>query len=142
MKLKDIINVSGIPGLHKVISQSKKNLIIESIVNKKRIPLGIQHQANSLDEIGIYTYEDTIPISEVFKKIAEDTDYKETINHKSPEAEIKNYFRKIVENYDEERVYVSNIRKVIQWYNLLQSTGLIKKSIKKKNTKSLKTKKS
>ena len=111
MKLKDIINVSGIQGLHKVISQTKKNLIIESIVNKKRIPLGIQHQANSL-------------------------------NHKSPEAEIKNYFRKIVENYDEERVYVSNIRKVIQWYNLLQSSGLIKKSIKKKNTKSLKTKKS
>ena len=139
MNLEGIINVSGKPGLFKVISRSNNNVIIESLIEKKRTAIYSHNQANLLDEIGIYTYNDTIPLSEIFTEIAKKTNCGPSINHKSSKTELTNYFRDILPEYDEERVYISDIKKVIQWYNSMQSLKMIKlEKTKKKESKKTK----
>jgi len=139
MNLEGIINVAGKPGLYKVVSQAKNTVIVESLTDKKRSPLYSNNQANTLEEIGIYTYDDTKPLSEIFDNIAKKEDFKQAISHKSSTNELNTYFREILTDYDEERVYISDIKKVIQWYNALQKSGLIelpkeKKKFAKKTT--------
>ena len=126
MNLEGIINISGEPGLYKVISQRNNTVIVESIINGKKIPLHSNSQANMLEEIGIYTYDDTKPLSEIFDDIAIKENKKQTISHKSSANQLTDYFREILSDYDEERVYISDIKKVIQWYNIMQENGLIK----------------
>ena len=139
MNLEGIINVSGKPGLFKVISRSSNNVIIESLIEKKRTAIYSHTQANLLDEIGIYTYSDTIPLSEIFTKIATKTNCGPSISHKSSKTELTCYFRDILPEYDEERVYISDIKKVIQWYNSMQSLKMIKlEKAKKKESKKTK----
>ena len=137
MKLEGIINVSGKPGLFKIISRSNNTVIIESLTDQKRTAIYSHNQANLLDEIGIYTYNNTVPISDIFTEIAKKTSCGPSINHKSSKDELMNYFRDILPEYDENRVYISDIKKVIQWYNIMQSVNLIKSSNKetKKKTK-------
>ena len=135
MNLEGIIYVSGKPGLFKVVSNTKNTIIIESLTDKKRRPIHSQTQANMLQEIGIYTYNDTKPIADIFEKIAEKENGEKSISHKSSKDELTNYFREILNDYDEEKVYLSDIKKVFQWYNTIQNAGLIivpKKNIKKK----------
>ena len=139
MNLEGIINVAGKPGLYRVVSQAKNTVIVESLTDKKRSPLYSNNQANTLEEIGIYTYDDTKPLSEIFDNIAKKEDFKQAISHKSSTNELNTYFREILTDYDEERVYISDIKKVIQWYNTLQKAGLIelpkeKKKVAKKTT--------
>ena len=131
MNLEGIINISGEPGLYKVISQRNNTVIVESIINGKKIPLHSNSQANMLEEIGIYTYDDTKPLSEIFDDIAIKENKKQTISHKSSANQLTDYFREILSDYDEERVYISDIKKVIQWYNIMQEHGLIKLPKKK-----------
>ena len=139
MNLEGIINVSGKPGLFKVISRSSNNVIIESLIEKKRTAIYSHTQANLLDEIGIYTYNDTIPLSKIFTKIATKTNCGPYISHKSSKTELTSYFRDILPEYDEERVYISDIKKVIQWYNSMQSLKMIKlEKAKKKESKKTK----
>lgn len=135
MNLEGLINISGKNGLYKVITKSKNMIIVESIIDKKRIPVSSANQANMLDEIGIYTYEDTKPLSEVFEEIAKKENYNQTISHKLSKNKLLEFFRQIVPDFDEDKVYISDIKKVIRWYNLLQNNKIIKQIEKKKNTK-------
>ena len=140
MNLEGIINVAGKPGLYKVVSQGNNAVIAESLADGKKIPLFSHNQSNMLEEIGIYTYDDTKPLSEIFDDIAIKENAGQALSHKSSTNELTNYFREILSNYDEERVYTSDIKKVFQWYNTMQQHGLIelpKKEVKevKKNTK-------
>ena len=125
MDLEGMINISGKPGLFKVVSNTKNTVIVESLTDGKRGPVHSHSQANMLEEIGIYTYDDTKPLAEIFDNISKKENGKQTISHKSPESELTNYFRAILSNYDEERVYISDIKKVVQWYNAMQNAGLI-----------------
>ena len=138
MNLEGILNVAGKPGLFKVVSKGKNTIIVESLTNGRRSPVHSHSQANMLEEIGIYTYDDTKPLADIFDDIAKKENGKPTISHKSTENDLRNYFREIVPNYDEERVYISDIKKVVQWYNSIESAGLItlpKKKLTKKKTK-------
>ena len=135
MNLDGLINISGKNGLYKVITKSKNMIIVESIIDKKRIPVSSANQANMLDEIGIYTYEDTKPLSEVFEEIAKKENYNQTISHKLSKNKLLEFFRQIVPDFDEDKVYISDIKKVIRWYNLLQNNKIIKQIEKKKNIK-------
>ena len=141
MNLEGIINVSGKPGLFKVVSQGKNSLIIESLNDGKKRTLHSQANANMLEEIGIYTYDDTKPLSDIIDNIAKKEGGKKTISHKSSTNELTNYFREILNDYDEERVYISDIKKVIQWYNALHSANLIEVPKKEKVPKKRKIKK-
>ena len=125
MNLEGIINVAGKPGLYKVVSQGNNTVIAESLTDGKKTPLFSHNQSNMLEEIGIYTYDDTKPMSEIFDDIAIKENCKQTINHKSPVSELLAYFIEILPDYDQDRVYISDIKKVFQWYNAMQKHGLI-----------------
>jgi len=140
MNLEGIINVSGKSGLHKIVSQGKNSVIVESLTDKKRMPVYSHTGANSLEEIGIYTYDDTIPLIDIFTKIATKEDCKTCLSHKSSKTELENYFREILPEYDEDRVYISDIKKVFQWYNALHESGLVQLP-KEEKTKTTKNKK-
>ena len=132
MNLEGIINVAGKPGLYKVVSQGNNTVIAESLTDGKKMPLFSHNQSNMLEEIGIYTYDDTKPLSEIFDDIAIKENARQALSHKSSTNELTNYFRETLSNYDEERVYISDIKKVIQWYNALQKSGLIELPKEKK----------
>ena len=126
MDLEGIINISGKPGLYKVISQGSNTVIVKSLNDGRKTPLHSNAQANMLEEIGIYTSDGTQSLSEIFDNIAQKENCKETINHKSSEDELRAYFIEILPDYDQDRVYLSDIKKVFQWYNAMQKHDLIK----------------
>ena len=134
MNIEGILNIAGKTGLFKVISQGQSTVIVESLTDGKRGAIHSNSQANMLQEIGIYTYNETKPLSEIFDNIAQKECGKKSISHKSSKEELTSYFREILKDYDEERVYISDIKKVIKWYNCMQSAGLVELP-KKKNKK-------
>ena len=112
MSLDKILSISGKPGLYELKARTRAGFVAESAV-------GAHNNVSMLSEIAIYTYSEEVPLREVFQKIAEKEDAKETISHKSSKKELENLFSEILPEYDEDRVYISDIKKVIQWYNLL-----------------------
>ena len=134
MNLEGIISITGKPGLFKIISQGNNVVIVENLEDKKRMPMTARYQANSLDEIGIYTIEDTTPLSNIFDIIAKKENAKQSISHRADKEDLIKYFEDILPNYDVERVYISDIKKVIQWYNTMQAADLIKLAQAEKKT--------
>lgn len=134
MNLEGIIAITGKAGLFKVISQGKNAVIVESLADKRRMPITARHHANTLEDIGIYTYEDTKPLSEIFDNIAKKENAKQCISHKSSKEELLAYFTEVLPEFDEDRVYISDIKKVIQWYNRMQTSGLIELPKKEKKS--------
>jgi len=121
MDLKDIVAINGKPGLYEIKAQSKGGIIVESLVDGKRINITVTHNISALNEIAIYTYEEEVPLRTILKTIGEKENGNESINPKESGKVLTSYFREILPNFDEERVYNSNIKKVLQWYNLLAS---------------------
>jgi len=120
MELKDIVAINGKPGLYEIKAQSKGGLIVESLIDGKKIPVSVTHNISALNEIAIYTYTEEYPLRLVLKAIGEKEEGKEAINpKKASSAELVSYFREVLPEFDEERVYTSNIKKVMQWYNIL-----------------------
>ncbi|PCI35313.1 MAG: hypothetical protein COB60_03240 [Flavobacteriaceae bacterium] len=119
MDLKKIVAVSGKPGLYEIKAQSKGGIIVESLLDGKRFPITVTHNVSVLNDIAIYTYEEEVPLREIFKTIFEKEQGAASITHKASSKELTTYFSGILPSYDAERVYASNIKKVIQWYNLL-----------------------
>lgn len=130
MKLKDIVAINGKPGLYEIKAQSKGGIIVASLLDGKKFPITASHNISALNEIAIYTYEEEIPLRLIFKSIGEKEEGKETISHKESGKVLTSYFREILSNFDEERVYTSNIKKIMQWYNLLVSKNFDFASIK------------
>ncbi|MGV6845368.1 MAG: DUF5606 family protein [Lutibacter sp.] len=129
MELKNIVAINGKPGLFEIKAQSKGGIIVESLLDHKKFPVTAMHQISALNEISIYSYEEDVPLRIIFKTIAEKEDQKQCISHKESEKVLTNYFREILPNYDEERVYTSNIKKIVQWYNILASFNFDFKAI-------------
>ena len=120
MELKDIVAINGKPGLYEIKAQSKGGLIVESLIDGKKVPVSVTHNISALNEIAIYTYTEEFPLRLVFKAMGEKEAGKEAINPKKASGnELMSYFREVLPEFDEERVYTSNIKKVLQWYNLL-----------------------
>ncbi|WP_456421576.1 DUF5606 family protein [Lutibacter sp.] len=130
MELKDIVAITGKPGLYEIKAQSKGGIIVESLLDNKKFPITATHNISALNEIAIFTYEEEIPLRIVFKAISEKENGKEAINPKESGKVLTSYFREILPNFDEERVYTSNIKKVLQWYNILASNNFDFSSIK------------
>jgi hypothetical protein len=119
MKLEEIVAISGKPGLYEVKSKSKGAVIVESLIDNKRFPVTATHHISALSEIAIYTYEEEVPLKIILKSISEKENNQKSINPKENSKILTSYFREILPNFDEERVYTSNIKKVLIWYNLL-----------------------
>lgn len=123
MEFSKIIAVTGKPGLFEVVSQTKTGVIVASLHDKKRFPITSTQNTSMLENIAIYTYEEEVLLLNIFKKIFEKEAGKKSISHKESGTQLKSYFSEILPEYDEERVYASNIKKIIQWYNILVDAG-------------------
>lgn len=133
MDLKDIMSISGKSGLFKTVAQTKNGLIVESIVDKKRFPVYISDKVSSLEDISIFTTGKDLPLKDVMDMIFKKENGGHCIDPKIDDAKLKKYFEEVLPDYDKERVYTSDIRKLFTWYNLLQSHGLLKMEEEKKD---------
>jgi len=125
MQLEKIISISGKPGLFKLVSQLKNGFIVEDITTKKKASISNSSQVSLLDNIAMFTFDKEVPLFEVFENVAKNHDYKPTISHKSSSDELRTFMAESLPNYDLERVYESDIKKLAQWYNLLHKAGYI-----------------
>ncbi len=123
--LKTILSISGKPGLYKLVSHGKNMLIVESLADNKRVPAYAKDKVISLGDIAIYTDEKEVPLHEVLKSIKEkENGQKASIGTSAKPEELRTYFAEILPNFDRERVYPSDIKKLIAWYNLLIGAGI------------------
>jgi hypothetical protein len=126
MDLTGILSISGHSGLFKLIKQSKVGLIVESLVDNKRMQTFASSKISTLDDIAIFTDAGEIQLKEVLRKIFTLEEGKQiNLSVKSSNEELKVYFEKVLPDYDREKVYVSDIKKVVLWYNLLVEKGLV-----------------
>lgn len=123
--LKTILSISGKPGLYKLISYGKNLLIVESLVNGKRTPATARDKIISLGDIAIYTLDQEVPLAQVMDTISKKYDGKQlnAADYKTGE-QLADFFKTVLPNYDEERVYNNDIKKVISWYNILVGAGI------------------
>jgi len=124
--LKDIMSISGQGGLFKFISQARNGIIVESLETGKRMQAFSTMKVNSLKDIAVFTKQEEILLEEVFKKISDKESGGASIDPKSNPDDLKSYFLKILPDFDQERVYISDIKKMINWYNILQKHDLLK----------------
>ena len=141
MELKGIIAITGQPGLYVTVGEGKSGIIVESLLDKKRIPVFMTSRVSSLEDIAIYTDEKEVPLKDVFKNIFDKENGGEAISQKASNDEIKKYFAQVLPNYDEDRVYVSDMKKVINWYNTLHKNNLVTFEKKEKVAKKAKAEK-
>jgi hypothetical protein len=125
MDLKDILAISGFGGLFKFISQGRNGIIVESFANKKRTFVNATTKVSSLSEIAIFTDDEEVSLSDVFKNIFQKENGGKTIDPKSSNEALKSYMAEILPNYDKDRVYVSDIRKLVSWYDILHDNNLL-----------------
>ena len=125
MNLKDILSISGKPGLFKFVSQAKNGIVVESILDGKKGPAYATDKVSALEDIAIFTEDGEVKLSEVFDRIHKKENGNKAPSPKSDAAELKTYFRDILPDYDQDRVYISDIKKVFSWYNLLQEKDLL-----------------
>ena len=123
--LKGILAVSGQPGLFKLIAEAKNRIIVESLITGKRMPASTTSKISSLEDIAVFTHSGDLPLQEILKKIHAHENGGLSMDPKGPDADIRKYFETVIPDYDKDRVYVSDIRKVIHWYNILQEKDLL-----------------
>ncbi|TVZ50921.1 DUF5606 domain-containing protein [Dokdonia sp. Hel_I_53] len=125
MSLDKVIAISGKPGIYALKQQTRSGFVAESLIDNKRITVGIRHNVSVLSEIAIYTLSEEKPLKEVFQKIKDKENGEQTISHKSSKDELEEFFFNLIPDYDEDRVYASDIKKVVQWYNILQKNDML-----------------
>ncbi len=125
MDLKDIMSVSGQSGLFKFVSQGRNGIIVESFADKRRSFINATSKVSSLQDIAIFTSEEEVPLKQVLKNIYEKENGGPAPDSKSSPEELKAFMEKILPTYDQERVYLSDIRKLVSWYNTLLSLNML-----------------
>ena len=124
MSLEKILTISGKPGLYQLQNQTRNGFLAISLIDGKKISVSARQNVSILAEIAIYTLTKELPLSEVLTKIFDKEKGGEAISHKSTKDELEEYFFEILPDYDEDRVYPSDIKKIVQWYNLLTKNGI------------------
>jgi len=125
MGLDKILAISGKPGLYELKKQTRNGFLAESLTDGKKISVSLRHNVSLLSEIAIYTLTEEVPLAEVLDKVKEKENGAATsVNHKESKTVLASYFSEVLPDYDEDRVYPSDIKKVIQWYNLLHAKGM------------------
>ena len=135
MALEKIIAIGGKPGLYELIAQTKGGFVGESLVDKKRLTVSIRAKVSVLSEIAIYALDREVPLLEVFEAIHKKEEGKETsVSPKADKIALEEYFFSILPNYDEDRVYASDMKKILSWYNLLLNSGTLKEALEAETT--------
>ena len=126
MSLEKILAISGKPGLYEIVAQTRTGAVVESLLDKKRLTVGAHSNISILSEIAIYTLTEEVPLKDVLRKVKDKENGRPTsISHKDGKDVLEEYFFEVLPDYDEDRVYASDIKKVVQWYNLLQKNDLL-----------------
>ncbi|MDE7305151.1 MAG: DUF5606 domain-containing protein [Alistipes sp.] len=123
MELKEILAISGQPGLYKFVAQSTRGVIVESLLDGRRINASATSKVSALTEISMYTEGDDIPLADVFTRIYAHTGGKEAVSHKESPEKLKAAFAEVLPEYDRDRVHVSDIKKCFAWFNTLVAAG-------------------
>ncbi len=127
MSIEKILSISGKPGLYELKLQTRTGFVAESLIDGKKITVGLRSNVSLLSEISVYTYDGEVRLSEVFRAIAVKEDNGPALSHKEDNAKLETYFREALPDFDEDRVYASDIKKILNWYNMLQAKGLVSK---------------
>jgi len=127
MSVEKILAISGKPGLYELKVQTRTGFVAESLIDGKKITVGLRSNVSLLSEISVYTYDGEIRLAEVLRAIAEKEDNGPALSHKEDNAKLESYFREVLPEFDEDRVYASDIKKILNWYNMLQAKGLVSK---------------
>lgn len=125
MGLEKIIAISGKPGLYELVSQTRGGFVVTSLIDGKKQSISMRNNVSVLNEISIYTYGEEVPLKNVFQSIKDKENGEQTISHKASKKELENFLREVLPEYDEDRVYAGDIKKIAQWYNLLQKSDLL-----------------
>jgi len=126
MKLNEILTISGHSGLFKLIAQGKTNIIVESLLDGKRMPAFSTDRLNSLSDIALFTTGEELPLKDVFQRMYETFEHKEVeLNFKKQTTEMIKLFEKAIPEYDKTKVYTSDIKKIMTWYNILVKNNLL-----------------
>jgi len=125
MDLKGILAISGKPGLFKHISQTKSGIIVESLLDKKRMQAFSTTKVSALHDISVYTTGEDVLLTDIFKSIFKKENGGKSIDPKSSSDDLKKYMEEILPEYDKERVYMSDVKRLFTWYNILQEHGLV-----------------
>ncbi len=127
MNVEKILAISGKPGLYDLKIQTRSGFVAESLLDGKKITVGMKSNVSLLSEISMYTHTEERPLVDIMRAIAVKENEGPAISHKEDNAALLEYFKQIVPDYDEERVYPSDIKKVLNWYNILQAKGMVSK---------------
>jgi len=127
MSIEKILAISGKPGLYALKIQTRTGFVAESLIDGKKITVGLRSNVSLLSEISVYTYNGEVRLAEVMRSIAEKENEGPAMSHKEDNAKLESYFREVLPEFDEERVYASDIKKILNWYNMLQANGLVSK---------------
>ena len=125
MSFQKILAISGKPGLYELKVQTRSGFVAEALLDGKKITVGLRSNVSLLSEIAVYTYNEEVKLIEIFKTIAAKENGEPTISHKESDDKLKSYFREILPEFDEDRVYTSDIKKIFNWYNILQPKGYV-----------------
>ena len=127
MTLDKILAIAGKPGLFALKIQTRTGFVAESLIDGKKITVGLKSNVSLLSEISVYTYSEEKPLTEIMRAIAVKEDNGPAISHKEDNSKLVAYFLEVLPDYDQERVYPSDIKKIVNWYNMLQAKGLVSK---------------
>lgn len=127
MTVEKILSISGKPGLYALKIQTRTGFVAESLLDGKKITVGMKSNVSLLSEISLYTYTEEKPLADVLRAIAVKENEGPAISHKEDNDTLTAYFETVVPDYDKERVYPSDIKKILNWYNILQAKGLVSK---------------
>jgi hypothetical protein len=127
MNVEKILAISGKPGLYELKIQTRSGFVAESLLDGKKITVGMKSNVSLLSEISMYTHTEEKPLVEILRAIAVKENEGPAISHKEDNAKLVAYFLEVVPDYDEDRVYPSDIKKVLNWYNTLQAKGMVSK---------------
>jgi len=132
MNLEKVLAITGKPGLYALKLQTRSGFVAESLVDGKKITVGMRNNVSLLSEISMYTNTEEKPLAEVMRNIAKKENNGPAISHKEDNGKLIAYFKEVLPDYDEDRVYPSDIKKVLNWYNLLQAKGMVSSEEPKK----------
>ncbi|MGV3696546.1 DUF5606 family protein [Flavobacterium sp.] len=128
MNVEKILAISGKPGLFELKLQTRSGFLAESLLDGKKITVGLRSNVSLLSEISMYTYSEEKPLVEIMRAIAvKENEGPTPVTSKDDNAKLVAYFKEILPDYDEDRVYASDIKKLLNWYNILQAKGLVSK---------------
>lgn len=128
MNVEKILAIAGKPGLFELKLQTRSGFLAESLLDGKKITVGLSSNVSLLSEISMYTYTEEKPLVEIMRAIAiKENEGPTSVSHKEDNAKLIAYFQEILPDYDADRVYASDIKKVLNWYNILQAKGMVSK---------------